>query len=258
LQCVAVCCSVLQCVAVCCCMLQCAAVCCSVLQSVAVCCRVLQCVAVCCSVLQCVAVCCAWTITYVNLYTQKHTKNTCTYNYVHASQWQCGALRILLQCVAVRCSALQCTVLTLKYTHVYVHIHLRANQSTYKLRAGTHIFLAEWWVTLTYIHLHKHVHLHSYQLEYKSCRNSHTHGGVLLHKRYKNNKFTIQIIVSYVLWCSTIFFKNVVLDDSVLQCVAGCNVVLCCSVMCSPYACVAVCNGVRFFDLYVYCASQLS
>jgi len=97
-------------------------VCCSVLQSVAVCCRVLQCVAVCCSVLQCVAVCCAWTITYVNLYTQKHTKNTCTYNYVHASQWQCGALRILLQCVAVRCSALQCVAVHCIDHKIYTRI----------------------------------------------------------------------------------------------------------------------------------------
>ena len=91
------------------------------------------------------------------------------------------------------------------------------------------------------------------------------------HKMYSRictYKFTIQIIVLYILWCSTIFFKNVVLHDvvlqcvavwcSVLQCVAGCNVVLCCSVMCSPYACVAVCKVVRFFDLYVHCALQLS
>jgi len=135
LQCVAACCSVLQCVAavvvyvvschlvvwhdtsqldiskrklymIC----QCVAVCCSVLQCVAVCCSVLQYVAVCCSVLQRVAV---FFLIESNLLPEEHTATYCK-TLQHTAK-HCNTLDILkyqlyiiCQCVAAKCSMLQC------------------------------------------------------------------------------------------------------------------------------------------------------
>jgi len=80
--------------------LQCVAVCCSVLQGAAVCCCVLQCVAACVlRVLQCVAMCCSVLLPY----------------HGNDRSWQREflekAVRFyhpVLQCVAARCSVLQC------------------------------------------------------------------------------------------------------------------------------------------------------
>jgi len=113
LLCVAVCCSVLQCVAVCCSVLQCVAVC---LQWVAVCCSVL---AVRCSALQCVAVHCGVSASFIGALSLlrgavrysvlQYNSVCCCCSLLQRVAVCCSVLqcaRNVLQCVAVRCSAL--------------------------------------------------------------------------------------------------------------------------------------------------------
>jgi len=138
LQYVAVCCSVLQCVAVCCSVLQCVAVCashracstrpcrqvccCSVLQCVAVCCSVLQGVAGCCSVLQCVAVCscvdwahspidarCSKRVTSVTAHYSNLLYHIATDSHPVGAQHSSAPGCVLLQCVSLCCTVLQCS-----------------------------------------------------------------------------------------------------------------------------------------------------
>jgi len=103
---VAVRCSVLQCVAGCCSVLQCVAVCCSVLQCVAVCCSVLQCVAVCCSIMQCVAL--STTLQH-KIHQTVCLLSHLSHNKSHDdSRETLFGVALMLQCVAVCCSVLQC------------------------------------------------------------------------------------------------------------------------------------------------------
>ena len=91
-------CSMVQCGAVCYSALQCAAVCCSVLKCVAVRYSVLQRAVLCCTVLQCAAVCC-------NMLTDTRSgalKHINIFKSVHILGSR------VLQCVAARCSELQC------------------------------------------------------------------------------------------------------------------------------------------------------
>ena len=83
--------------------LQCDEVCCSVLQYVAVCCSTLQCVAVRCSVLQCVAYnICRYTCVFMCIPVKQALFTTCVARDAGVTVWYS-----MMQCVAVRCSALQ-------------------------------------------------------------------------------------------------------------------------------------------------------